>query len=166
MKVKNRHRIFHCSLPLYTFGWISRVASSQGLDAPILYFEYLDSVRQCYPKKAIFVSEFASRRVGDQIKLWLDVSKKEQAERLAERKDDPLKVLKSSPLDEYAQSRWDAYTAARDEMLTRTDHAAAPWTCVTTGTDLVCSARAMPPRRRDPERVSPTRGRIMATSLS
>jgi polyphosphate kinase 2 len=64
------------------------------------------------------------------IKLWLDVSKAEQAKRLAERKDDPLKVLKASPLDEYAQSRWDAYTAARDEMLTRTDHEAAPWTCV------------------------------------
>ena len=64
------------------------------------------------------------------IKLWLDVSKAEQAQRLGERKSDPLKVLKASPLDEFAQSRWDAYTAARDEMLTRTDHSAAPWTCV------------------------------------
>ena len=64
------------------------------------------------------------------VKLWLDVSKSEQAERLAERKTEPLKVLKSSPLDEFAQPRWDDYTAARDEMLRRTDTAAAPWTCV------------------------------------
>lgn len=64
------------------------------------------------------------------VKLWLDVSKSEQAERLAERKDDPLKVLKSSPLDEFAQPRWDEYSAARNEMLRRTDTALAPWTCV------------------------------------
>ena len=64
------------------------------------------------------------------VKFWLDVSKDEQAERLKERKDDPLKVLKSSPLDAAAQERWDAYSGARDEMLKRTHTDAAPWTCV------------------------------------
>jgi polyphosphate kinase 2 len=64
------------------------------------------------------------------IKLWLDVSKAEQAKRLQERHDDPLKVLKSSPLDEAAQFRWDAYTEARDEMLRRTSTPASPWFCV------------------------------------
>lgn len=64
------------------------------------------------------------------IKLWLDVSKAEQARRLDERRTDPLKVLKSSPLDAAAQERWDAYTTARDEMLKRTNTLAAPWTCV------------------------------------
>ncbi|MFN3523859.1 MAG: polyphosphate kinase 2 [Phenylobacterium sp.] len=64
------------------------------------------------------------------VKLWLDVSKAEQARRLAERRTDPLKVLKSSPLDAAAQERWDAYTEARDEMLRRTDTASAPWVCV------------------------------------
>ncbi len=64
------------------------------------------------------------------VKIWMDVTKTEQAERLAERKDDPLKVLKSSPLDAFAQPRWDDYTAARDEMLRRTDTALAPWVCV------------------------------------
>jgi len=64
------------------------------------------------------------------VKLWLDVSKAEQARRLEERHSDPLKVLKSSPLDAAAQERWDGYTAARDEMLKRTDSPAAPWTCV------------------------------------
>ena len=64
------------------------------------------------------------------VKLWLDVSKTEQAKRLAERKDDPLKVMKSSPLDAAAQEKWDDYSAARDEMLKRTDSPVAPWICV------------------------------------
>ena len=64
------------------------------------------------------------------VKLWLDVSRKEQKKRLDERRTDPLKVLKSSPLDEAAQSRFDDYTAARDGMLRRTHSDKAPWTCV------------------------------------
>jgi polyphosphate kinase 2 len=64
------------------------------------------------------------------VKLWLDVSKAEQAERLKDRRDNPLKVMKSSPLDAAAQEKWDAYSKARDEMLRRTDAPMAPWTCV------------------------------------
>ena len=64
------------------------------------------------------------------VKLWLDVSKQEQARRLGERKTDPLKVLKSSPLDDAAQSKWDDYSAARDEMLRRTHAPVSPWICV------------------------------------
>jgi len=64
------------------------------------------------------------------VKFWLDVSKKEQAKRLAERVENPLKVLKSSPLDAAAQDKWDDYTKARDEMLSRTHNEVSPWTCV------------------------------------
>jgi len=64
------------------------------------------------------------------VKLWLDVSKKEQKERLDERATDPLKALKASPMDAEAQKRWKDYTAARDEMLTRTSTPHAPWTIV------------------------------------
>jgi polyphosphate kinase 2 len=64
------------------------------------------------------------------VKLWLDVSKAEQKKRLDERKTDPLKVLKASPLDAAAQEKWDAYTAARDVMLERTSTALCPWICV------------------------------------
>jgi polyphosphate kinase 2 (PPK2 family) len=64
------------------------------------------------------------------LKIWLDVSKKEQAERLAERKNNPLKVLKSSPMDAAAQEKWDAYSDARDEMLKRTSSTLSPWTIV------------------------------------
>jgi polyphosphate kinase 2 len=64
------------------------------------------------------------------VKLWLDVSKKEQAQRLKDRRSDPLKVLKSSPMDAAAQDRWNDYTAARDEMLKRTSTREAPWIIV------------------------------------
>jgi polyphosphate kinase 2 len=64
------------------------------------------------------------------VKLWLDVSRKEQKKRLEERRTDPLKVLKSSPLDEAAQSRFDNYSEARDSMLRRTHSENSPWTCV------------------------------------
>ncbi|HEY8615897.1 polyphosphate kinase 2 [Phenylobacterium sp.] len=66
------------------------------------------------------------------VKLWLDISRKEQAKRLAARTTDPLKALKVSPLDAVAQDKWDAYTQARDEMLTRTHSADAPWVIVHT----------------------------------
>ena len=64
------------------------------------------------------------------VKIWLDISKAEQARRLQARRDDPLKALKVSDLDGEAQKRWKAYSAARDEMLLRTHTPLAPWFCV------------------------------------
>jgi polyphosphate kinase 2 len=65
-------------------------------------------------------------------KYWLDITKAEQEERLDARRSDPLRQLKVSPLDEVAQTKWNAYSKARDEMLTRTNTEAAPWWCLTT----------------------------------
>jgi polyphosphate kinase 2 len=64
------------------------------------------------------------------VKLWLDISKDEQAARLKDRRTDPLKALKISPLDDVAQAKWDEYSKARNTMLAMTDCDAAPWTCV------------------------------------
>jgi polyphosphate kinase 2 len=64
------------------------------------------------------------------VKIWLDISKDEQKDRLKERHNDPLKLLKTSPLDAEAQPRWDAYSQARDQMLANTHTPACPWTCV------------------------------------
>ena len=66
------------------------------------------------------------------VKIWLDISKHEQAKRLESRRTDPLKQLKVSDLDGVAQKKWKAYSKARDEMLTRTHTTFAPWTCVHT----------------------------------
>ena len=64
------------------------------------------------------------------VKMWLDISKAEQAQRLQARRDDPLKQLKISDLDGVAQKKWKAYSSARDEMLMRTHTPIAPWVCV------------------------------------
>ena len=61
------------------------------------------------------------------VKLWLDIDKAEQADRLEARRSDPLKALKVSDLDAVAQDRWPAYSAARNTMLTRTHTPLAPW---------------------------------------
>jgi polyphosphate kinase len=66
------------------------------------------------------------------VKLWLDISKKEQAKRLDERRDDPVKALKVSDMDTAAQKKWKEYSQARDKMLIRTHTAYAPWTIVHT----------------------------------
>ncbi|QFU31040.1 polyphosphate kinase 2 [Brevundimonas sp. Bb-A] len=66
------------------------------------------------------------------IKIWLDISRKEQAQRLKERRVDPLKQFKLSSLDAEAEARFDAYSAARDRMLDETDRAYAPWTVIAT----------------------------------
>ena len=81
------------------------------------------------------VPDFEAMLVRDDVqivKLWLDISRKEQAERLADRRSDPLKALKVSPLDAVAEEKWDDYTRARDDMLLRTHSPKAPWTIVAT----------------------------------
>ena len=64
------------------------------------------------------------------IKYYLDISCEEQAKRLSERLDDPLKQWKISPVDAKAQDLWDDYSTARDTMLISTHRPAAPWSIV------------------------------------
>ncbi|WP_421729704.1 polyphosphate kinase 2 [Brevundimonas sp.] len=66
------------------------------------------------------------------IKLWLDITKDEQAKRLEARVEDPLKTFKVSSLDAEAQTRWDAYSQARDRMLAETHSSHAHWTVIAT----------------------------------
>ncbi len=61
------------------------------------------------------------------LKYYLDISKKEQRKRLDNRKKDPLKQWKISPVDAVAQKHWKDYSAARNEMLLKTNFKHAPW---------------------------------------
>ncbi|MDP2760569.1 MAG: polyphosphate kinase 2 [Sideroxyarcus sp.] len=63
-------------------------------------------------------------------KYYLDISRDEQRQRLKDRRKDPLKQWKISPIDKQATKRWDAYSLARNEMLARTHNPVAPWTIV------------------------------------
>jgi len=64
------------------------------------------------------------------LKYYLDISRAEQARRLRERRRDPLKQWKLSPVDEAAQRHWRDYSRARHEMLVRTHTRDAPWMVV------------------------------------
>lgn len=70
-------------------------------------------------------------RSGIQIrKYYLDIDRDEQAERLEERRKDPLKQWKISPVDARAEELWDEYSAARNLMFERTHDELHPWTVV------------------------------------
>ena len=61
------------------------------------------------------------------VKLFLHISKEEQAERFQARLDDPTKHWKFRKGDLDERARWDDYTAAFEEALTRTSTEHAPW---------------------------------------
>lgn len=61
------------------------------------------------------------------LKYYLSVSKREQKKRLDDRRKDPLKQWKISPIDEKAQALWKEYSKARDVMLERASFEYAPW---------------------------------------
>jgi polyphosphate kinase 2 len=63
-------------------------------------------------------------------KMWLSIGFEMQLKRFYERRHDPLKVWKLSPIDYAAMHKWDAYTRARDEMFAASDTPEAPWTVV------------------------------------
>lgn len=77
--------------------------------------------------------EFEKRITRDGIhlfKFWLSIGREMQLKRFHDRRHDPLKVWKLSPIDLEALGKWNAYSTARDEMLRRTNSTHAPWTVI------------------------------------
>ena len=63
-------------------------------------------------------------------KYWLTVDQREQEARFAERRADPLKGWKLSPVDLQSREKYTEYTRAREAMLQATHSTHAPWTLV------------------------------------
>jgi polyphosphate kinase 2 len=63
-------------------------------------------------------------------KFWLDIGREMQLKRFHDRRHDPLKIWKLSPVDIRALGLWDDYTEARDRMLAATHTSEAPWTVI------------------------------------
>ncbi len=61
------------------------------------------------------------------LKYYLDISKDEQETRLMDRRNDPLKQWKISPVDREALRYWKDYSDARNEMLAKTNFKRTPW---------------------------------------
>jgi polyphosphate kinase 2 len=64
------------------------------------------------------------------IKFYFSITKKEQARRFKEIKNNPLKRWKMTPVDEKAQELWDDYTSYKDKMFEKTNTEIAPWVII------------------------------------
>jgi len=111
-------------LVLFNRSWYNRsgVERVMGFCSVAEHEEFLSSVL-----------DFEKMLVRSGVKLfkyYLDIGKVEQERRLQDRKTDPLKQWKSSPIDDQAIKYWKSYSSARNEMLARSHSSVAPWTLV------------------------------------
>ncbi len=118
------HLPAHGEFVFFNRSWYNRA----GVE-PVMGFctpeEYENFMRDVIPFEELLV------RSGITVfKYYLDISQDEQRQRLDERHRDPLKQWKSSPIDDVALKKWKNYSHARNVMLQRTHHAAAPWTVI------------------------------------
>lgn len=87
--------------------------------------EYLEFMRQAPDLERMLV------RSGITLfKLWFSVSRNEQFRRFQQRREDPLKQWKLSPIDLASLDKWKDYTEAKEAMFFYTDTADAPWTVI------------------------------------
>jgi polyphosphate kinase 2 len=63
-------------------------------------------------------------------KVWLEIGREMQLKQFHQRRHDPLKIWKLSPVDYVAMEKWDAYTKARDTTMAATHTKTTPWTVV------------------------------------
>ncbi|NJB82444.1 polyphosphate kinase 2 [Wenyingzhuangia aestuarii] len=61
------------------------------------------------------------------VKIYMSITKDEQAKRFEEIKTNPLKQWKITPVDEKAQELWNEYTKYKTVMFTNTNTDYAPW---------------------------------------
>ena len=61
------------------------------------------------------------------VKIYMSISKKEQAKRFTDIKSNPLKQWKMSKLDEKAQDLWNNYTEYKNAMFDKTNTKISPW---------------------------------------
>ncbi|OSY87876.1 polyphosphate kinase [Tenacibaculum holothuriorum] len=61
------------------------------------------------------------------VKIYMSITKREQAKRFLDIKNNPLKQWKMTPVDERAQELWDDYTEYKKAMFSKTNTKIAPW---------------------------------------
>ena len=77
------------------------------------------------------------------IKLWFSINKDEQSKRFNDRRNNPLKQWKLSPVDEKGQEMWERYTYYKEQMFARTHTNFSPWTILQTNTKKVARLEAI-----------------------
>lgn len=109
---------------LFDRSWYNRAGVERVMDF-CSASEYLEFMRQAPELERMLV------RSGITVfKLWFSVSRNEQFRRFQQRRHDPLKQWKLSPIDLASLDKWKDYTEAKEAMFFYTDTADSPWTVV------------------------------------
>lgn len=106
---------------LFDRSWYNRavVEPVMGFCTPDQYEKFLAAVprfEELIAEEGIFFFKF-----------WLNIGQEMQLKRFHDRRHDPLKIWKLSPLDIAALTKWHDYTEKRDRMLQLTHTKIAPW---------------------------------------
>ena len=96
---------------------------------PVMGFCSLEQHAQFLEQAPAFERMIADEGIA-LFKIWLNVGQEMQLKRFHDRRHNPLKSWKLSPIDIKALTKWEDYTAARDVMLKNTHSKHAPWTIV------------------------------------
>lgn len=109
---------------LFDRSWYNRagVEPVMGFCTPEQYESFLDQVPRFEKLIQLEGIKF--------FKFWLDIGQEMQLKRFHDRRHDPLKCWKLSPMDIAALNKWDEYTEKRDRMLKETHTERAPWTVI------------------------------------
>ncbi|MGV8938354.1 MAG: polyphosphate kinase 2 [Allorhizobium sp.] len=109
---------------LFDRSWYNRagVEPVMGFCTPSEYERFLQQVPQF--EKLIFEDGIHF------FKFWLNIGREMQLERFHDRRHNPLRAWKLSPMDIASLNKWDDYTEKRDRMLKETHTDEAPWTLV------------------------------------
>ncbi len=109
---------------LFDRSWYNRggVEPVMGFCTPEQHAKFLDEV-----------PTFEKLIIDDGIhffKFWLSIGQQMQLKRFHDRRHNPVKVWKLSPMDIKALSMWGEYTKARDEMFKASHQPQTPWTII------------------------------------
>lgn len=119
-----KHLPTHGEIALFDRSWYNRAGVER-----VMNFckpeEYLEFMRQAPELERMLVRSGITF-----FKLWFSVSRNEQFRRFQQRRQDPLKQWKLSPIDLASLDKWSDYTEAKEAMFFYTDTADAPWTVV------------------------------------
>ncbi len=96
---------------------------------PVMWFCTKDQYEQFLNDVVLFEKMLVENGLRI-IKFYFSVSKSEQAKRFKERKTNPLKQYKLSPIDQFSQELWDKYTLAEYKNFSKTHSSHAPWTLI------------------------------------
>jgi polyphosphate kinase 2 len=109
---------------LFDRSWYNR-----GGVEPVMGFCTAAECRQFLIQAPVFESMLVEAGIV-LFKVWLDIGREMQLKQFHQRRHDPLKIWKLSPVDYTAMERFEAYTTARDTMMAATHTKKTPWTVV------------------------------------